>query len=322
MAEAAPQSVSPPRRSSPAGKSWWTPVMSIQAVLLAIVLVVHYRHVIYSLVYKWQNDGDWSHGFLIPLFSLYYLYLQRDRMPLGLVDRRAVARLVGAGLMILAFAMYLGCTLARIDYPKSVSLVLTILGVVLMVCGWVWTRWSWFAILFLVFALPVPQRLYVQLTMPLRYIAADVSATVLNTSLQDMEAVPKGALVEYSYEGKAGSLDIEQACSGIRLLMTMMALGVAMAFVSDRPLWHRQIMILACIPISILCNIIRVTATGFMVVFGRDDLARGFPHMMLGLGMLFIAFSLFGSISFVLNHLFVEDETNDRCSMATGGSSA
>jgi len=296
--------------------------MSFQAVLLAIVLAVHYRHVIYSLVYKWQNDGDWSHGFLIPLFSLYYLYLQRDRMPLGLVDRRAVARLVGAGLMVLAFAMYLGCTLARIDYPKSVSLVLTILGVVLMVCGWVWTRWSWFAILFLVFALPVPQRLYVQLTMPLRYIAADVSASVLNASLQDMEAVPKGALVEYSYEGKAGSLDIEQACSGIRLLMTMMALGVAMAFVSDRPLWHRQIMILACIPISILCNIIRVTATGFMVVFGRDDLARGFPHMMLGMGMLFIAFSLFGSISFVLNHLFVEDETNDRCSMATGGSSA
>ena len=218
--------------------------------------------------------------------------------------------------------MFVGCTLARIDYPKSVSLVLSILGVVLMVCGWVWTRWSWFAILFLAFALPVPQRLYVQVTMPLRYIAADVSASVLNASLKDMDAVPKGALVEYSYEGKAGSLDIEQACSGIRLLMTMMALGVAMAFVSDRPLWHRQVMILACIPISILCNIIRVTATGFMVVFGRDDLARGFPHTMLGLGMLFIAFSLFGSISYVLNHLFVEDEDDGGCSMATGGSSA
>lgn len=294
--------------------------MSVQVALLAVVLIVHYRHVLYSLVYKWQNDGDWSHGFLIPLFSLYYLYLQRDRMPLGLVDRRAAARLVGAGLLILAFAIYVACTLARIDYPKSVSLVLSILGVVLMVCGWVWTRWSWFAILFLAFALPVPQRLYVQLTMPLRYIAADVSASVLNAGLQDMDAVPKGALVEYSYEGKTGSLDIEQACSGIRLLMTMMALGVAMAFVSDRPLWHRQVMILACIPISILCNIIRVTTTGFMVVFGRDDLARGFPHMMLGLGMLFIAFSLFGSISFVLNHLFVEDETDDRCSKATGGS--
>lgn len=295
--------------------------MSLQVVLLAVVLIIHYRHVLYSLIYKWQNDGDWSHGFLIPLFSLYYLYLQRDRMPLGLVDRRMLARLAGAGLLILAFAMYVGCTLARIDYPKSISLVLSILGVVLMVCGWVWARWGWFAILFLLFALPVPQRLYVQLTMPLRYIAADVSATVLNVSLPDMDAVPKGALVEYSYQGKAGSLDIEQACSGIRLLMTMMALGVAMAFVSDRPLWHRQVMILACIPISILCNIIRVTTTGFMVVFGRDDLARGFPHMMLGLGMLFIAFFLFGSISFVLNHLFVEDESDGRRSMATGGSS-
>ena len=70
-----------------------------------------------------------------------------------------------------------------------------------------------------------------------------------------------------------------------------------------------MIMILACVPIAIFCNIIRVTTTGFFVVFGKEEMARGFWHTMLGLGMLFIAFSLYGVISYVLSHLFVEHES-------------
>jgi len=292
------------------GRGWWTPAMTVQAVILAVILGVHYRHVIDALVYVWSHNGDWSHGFIIPLFSLYYLYLQRHRMPVDLPDRNRVARVVGAGLLALAFALHVYCTLAKISYPKSVALVISVLGVVMMTCGWSWTRWSWFAIAFLFFALPLPQRLYFQLTLPLRLIAAEVSAAFL-AFLPGMEAQATGAVVEYFYQGKSQTLDIEQACSGMRLLMTMTALGVAMAFVSERPLWHRLVMILACVPIAIVCNMIRVTTTGFMVVFGRNDLAKGFWHTMLGLGMLTIAFALYGAISYVLNHLFVEHEPDE-----------
>jgi exosortase/archaeosortase family protein len=106
----------------------------------------------------------------------------------------------------------------------------------------------------------------------------------------------------------------------MRLMMTMSALGVAMAFVNERPMWQRLVMILACIPIAVLCNIIRVTTTGFFVVFGREDLARGVWHTLLGLAMLAIAFSLYGAISYVLSHLFVEGEPDDPAAGAeTGG---
>ena len=108
-----------------------------------------------------------------------------------------------------------------------------------------------------------------------------------------------------------GTLDIERACSGMRLMMTMTALGVAMAFVNDRRLWQRFLMIVACVPIAILCNIIRVTTTGFMVVLGRKDLASGVPHMLLGLGMLAIAFGLYSALAYVLNHLFVESKSDE-----------
>ena len=287
-------------------RSWWTPAMTVQVIVLGAILGVHYRYVIHRLVYIWSNYGDWSHGFLIPLFSLYYLHMQRRRMPTAIKDEGVRSTIIGAAIVTVAFALYAASTLIQMQYPKDVSLVMTVMGIVLMVCGWPIARWSWFAVAFLMFALPVPNRLYVEMTMPLRFIAARVSAVLLSASIPDMITEPRGALVEYIYHGKPGTLDIEQACSGIRLMMTMMALGVAMAFVSERPVWQRMVMILACVPIAILCNIVRVTTTGFFLVLGHEEWARGFWHTLLGLGMLLIAFALYGAISYVLAHM-VED---------------
>lgn len=293
--------------------------MTVQAVLLAAILGWHYRYVIDRLIYIWSHNGDWSHGFIIPLFSIYYLYIQRHRMPRNLTDHRITSGVAGAGLLLAAFLLYMGCTLSRMEYPKTFSLVVSVMGIVLMVCGWPMARWSWFAIVFLIFAMPLPQRLYEQMTMPLREIAAIVSGVVLST-LPDMLAEARGAVVEYIYGGRSGTLDIERACSGMRLMITMTALGVAMAFVNERPMWQRLVMILSCVPIAIFCNIIRVTTTGFLVVFDRGELARGVWHTMLGLGMLTIAFSLYGGISYVLSHLFVESEPEEEGDeMVTGG---
>lgn len=288
-------------------RSWWTPAVAIQIVLLASVLCFHYWYVIRATTYVWGNNGDWSHGYLIPLFSLYYLYMRRDRMPLNIREHGQLSRWIGAGIILASFGLYLFSKFRLpMDYPQALSLVGTLVGIVLMTCGWPITRWGWFALAFLLFALPLPPRPYVAMTMPLRFVAANVSSAVLNL-VPDMEAQARGALVEYMYRATPGTLDIEQACSGIRLMMTMMALGVAMAFVSERPVWQRLTMILACVPIAIFCNIVRVTATGFMVVFGYDDLARGTPHTLLGMGMLFIAFGLYGAISYILNNLVVAE---------------
>jgi len=176
------------RRSGSNTRSWVTRAMIVQIAILAAILSVHYRYVLYRLITIWHTDGDWSHGFLIPLFSLYYLYMQRNRAPVDVPRRGVVAQFMGAGLLTLGFAVYVSCTLLRIDYPKSISLIISILGMILLVCGWPWTRWSWFAVIFLLFALPVPGRLYVQLTMPLRFIAAKVSAAALSTCVPGMDA--------------------------------------------------------------------------------------------------------------------------------------
>lgn len=290
--------------------------MTIQAIILAAILGVHYRHVIDYLVYVWGDSGDWNHGFIIPLFSLYYLHSQRHRRPTGLNNHSPLSRTVGALVLTAGFVLYAASTLAKMEYPKTLSLVMSVMGVVLMVCSWPMARWSWFAVAFLLFALPLPVRLYVQMTMPLQIIAAKVSAFLLSISIPDLLAEPRGTLVEYIYDGKPGTLDIERACSGIRLMVTMMALGVAMAFVSERPVWQRLVMILSCVPIAIFCNIVRVTTTGFFIVLGHEEWARGFWHTMLGLGMLFIAFALYGAISYFLTHVVEEAEPGDQVETA------
>lgn len=308
----------PAIHSAKPSQSWWTPAATVQVLILVALLAAHYWYVIRGMISIWSSNGDWSHGFIIPLFSLYYLYMRRDRMPNGLADGAYASRAAGAAIIAAAFAIYVFSTFIQpAEYPKRLSLVATVMGVVLMSSGWPMARWSWFAVAFLIFAVPLPQHLYVQMTMPLRFIAANVSSAVLNL-IPDMEAQPRGALVEYMYQARPGTLDIEQACSGIRLMMTMMALGVAMAFVSERPVWQRLTMILACVPIAVFCNIIRVTTTGFFVVFGRGDLAGGVPHTMLGLGMLFIAFGLYGLLSYILNNLTVESGPDEGAASIRG----
>ncbi|MGB2987212.1 MAG: exosortase/archaeosortase family protein, partial [Phycisphaerae bacterium] len=110
------------------------------------------------------------------------------------------------------------------------------------------------------------------------------------------------------------SLKVEEACSGMRSLMAFVTLGVAMAYLGERPTWQRIVMILTCLPIAVLCNTIRVTVTGLLIVTGHPELARGTAHQMLGILMFGIALGLFALVGTVVDHLFVEepgDETGE-----------
>ncbi len=93
--------------------------------------------------------------------------------------------------------------------------------------------------------------------------------------------------------------------------MAFVALGVAMAYLDERPLWHRLVMVASCVPVAVFCNAVRVTTTGLLYVYGYRDLARGTPHQLLGMATLLIALALFSLLRYVLSNLFVEtpDET-------------
>ncbi len=286
---------------------------AIQAVVLGGLLIgAFWISLKTSVIYRWQNDADWSHGWLVPMFSFYFLSVHRDE--LAAAKRRS--SYFGLVLLLAVLAVYFWTLWVRpITYARPLCFVASILSLTLFMAGWRVLRVVWFPIVFLVLAIPLPQGLYVDLTMPLRKMATTFASTVL-AAVPGLEMQISGVVIDYSFHGGTGSLNVEQACSGMRLTMAFVTLGVAMAYLGARPLWQRAIMVGCCIPIAVFCNMIRVTLTAFLQIFkdepigqswGFERLAHGTPHALMGLAMLPIALGLFALVGWVLNNLLVEE---------------
>lgn len=275
----------------------------IQGVVLGALLLLVYWNPIQVAAETWTDDPDWSHGWLVPLFSLYLIYSRRDR--LAAVPREP--SFLGLVILLVALAAYFYFLSIRpYGYPRPLSLVMAIFGVVLFLGGVQVIRIAWLPILFLALAVPIPDSIYVELTMPLRRLTTWASAILLEL-IPGVDLALQGVIIDYEYGQRSGSLNVEEACAGMRLMMAFVTLGVAAAYLGDRPTWQRLIMVASCVPIAVLCNVIRVTITGMFTIFGYTNLAQGTTHELLGLAMLPIALGLFAATSWVLKHLFIEE---------------
>jgi len=192
-------------------------------------------------------------------------------------------------------------------YPQALSLIGAIFGTTVLMYGWRVMRTAWFPIAFLVLALPLPPTLYVELTMPLRKLASQVAVVVMPLFAPGLHTEAQAVVIDYIMPGRPpGQLNVEEACSGMRSIMAFVTLGVAVAYLHDRPWWQRAILLLSCIPIALFCNAIRVTATGLFYVYGYKELAQGTPHTLLGVSMFLVALGLFALLGYALQHLFVD----------------
>ena len=124
-----------------------------------------------------------------------------------------------------------------------------------------------------------------------------------------MEATASGVVIDVIYKGQRlePPLNVAEACSGMRLLMAFLALGVAMAYLHYRPIWQRVVLLVTTIPIAIFCNIIRVTVTGFIYVLIHPKYTQGIYHNTLGVAMLPLAFGLYGFLAWFMSSLFIEE---------------
>jgi exosortase len=276
----------------------------IQVGVLAALMLCLFWHELRRLLYIWQSQSNWSHGFVVPLFSLYFLYSHREELakvriqssPWGLV-------ILLSGLGIYLFSIYPW----QIGYTKSVAIIICLFGLVLYRCGWRLMRIAWLPILYLMFAVPLPDRIYVKMTMPLRHLASMVASNILSLH-PNVEATVSGVTIDLIHNGQQlASLNVADACSGMRVLIGLCALGVAIAYLGDRPNWQRITLVLFCIPIGVFTNLLRVTSTGAFHVLGWKLLTENAGHMAWGLVMYAVALALFFLLSLILSHLVVED---------------
>lgn len=279
----------------------------IKIFILAGILYWLYQAEIYSIVHRWVNDPSWSHGFLIPLFSLYFVNQHKKEI----LQTNTKPNYIGLVFLIACLVIYpLIIFVYKFGYLKSLIVLPTIGSVVLFLCGWRLLKYTWLPISFLFFAIPLPARIYNDITIPMRQIAAAVAAQLLSL-IRGLEASSSGVVIDVVYKGVRlePALDVAEACSGMRLLMAFVALGVAMAYLHYRPIWQRLVLLASTIPIAIFSNVIRVTITGFIYVLWDPKYAQGIYHDMLGMLMLPLAFSTYWLLAWFMANVFAEEKS-------------
>jgi exosortase len=216
------------------------------------------------------------------------------------------------GLIIFAFGIYPG----QNDYVKDLGMVITLFGVATLLAGWAVMKVAWFPIAFLVVALPWPELVYARLAWPLQQLAASVAVGALR--IFNVDAHNFGTHINMTgAKNEVRTLNVAEACAGLKSVMTFLMVAGAVAFLSSRALWEKLAITLSAIPIAIFCNVLRVTGQGILDFYWSHEVSEGFAHQFVGLIMLIPGFFLILMIGWILEKFFIEEV--DRNKLASAG---
>jgi exosortase len=256
--------------------------IGLQLLGLGGLLLWAFWPTIVELLRRWSSDPQYSHGYFIPVFALAILWLRRGK----LAGARPGISAWGVGVLLLAGGLRFLAAYLYVDWLDSFALLACLAGVALFLGGVKALAWSWPAIAFLVFMIPLPYRLELFMSAPLRGLATDGSTYVLQTL--GFPAFSEGNVI-FLDETRLG---VEEACSGLSMLMVFFALSVAATFFLQRPLWEKLLLVVSAVPIAIVANVARIVVTGILHETAGHELADLVFHDLAGLIMMPIALGL------------------------------
>jgi exosortase len=259
------------------------------AIFVGLILIL-YASVIKNLVAQWWHDVDYSHGFFVPLLSSYILWREREQWTKTEIRPRNSGFVVLLGATALLLFGSMGAEL----FTTRFSLLVLLAGIILFLAGFPMLRAVAFPLGFLMWMIPIPVILYNQITFPLQLIASRVATAWLEV-LHVPVLRDGNILVMSNY-----SLEVVEACSGIRSLMTLMALAVAYAYLMGLKLWVRYALALFMVPIAILTNAMRIVGAGLLAHRFGLVAAEGFLHAFSGWAIFLVALLLMFACTWIL----------------------
>jgi len=238
----------------------------------AALTLVLYGPILWRLIESWWQDPNYGHGFLVPVFSGYVLWTQRDTLSKILPKPSNFGLLV----MLSAIGLLLLGSLGAELFTSRVSLLILIAGIVLFLSGWQMLRAISFALSFLILMIPIPVIIYNQITFPLQLLASRFATFWLQ--LLNVPVLREGnQIILPNY-----TLEVVEACSGIRSLMTLITLAIAYGYLVEKKRWVRWFLVLLMFPIAIVSNSIRILGAGFLTYHFGPEMAEGFFHEFSG----------------------------------------
>jgi exosortase len=246
----------------------------------------------------WSQNAQYSHGYFVPVFALALLWLRR-----GILSQEPLRPVWwGAPLLGIGIAQHLAGAYFYYNWVDAVSLLPCLAGTVLLTGGWPAWRWSWPAIGFLVFMIPLPYFLEVALAGPLQHFAV-ISSTFLLQSF-GLPALAEGNVILLSEV----ELGIVEACSGLRMLVVFFALSSGVALVIRRVWWEKILVVVSAVPIALMVNIIRITATGVLYEKVSNQAANAVFHDFAGWLMMPLALAMLWLELGFLKRLFLKPQ--------------
>jgi exosortase len=210
---------------------------------------------------------------------------------------------VGFVMVAVAVALRFVAAMANYDLLEDSSLVLAISGAALAAFGWDVFRWALAPLLFLLLMVPLPHAVSTFARKPLRRLGT--LAGVVLMQVLGLAAFASGNTIELANGSKVG---VAEACSGLRMLMVFVALAVAMAMLSERPIWERLLLVVSSIPIALISNVLRIVATGVVYSQVADETIREKAHDWFGLAMMPLGLVLLAGVSWILSHLLIVEQ--------------
>jgi exosortase len=255
-------------------------LISIKFSILIALWFVCFIPIYPDLVQTWLHHSDNSHGILVPLVSAYFIWQKKGELTLKKISNSSW----GAIILAISMGLYLLNYAGAIAVVSRAMIVSSLIGLVIFTLGKEIFSILTFPLLFLFFMVPVPDSILGLVSFPLQLFATKVSTFFLQAF--SVPAYREGNMLYFSQT----HLEVAEACSGIRSIMSFGMLSFVFAYMMNKIWWKRIVLVLSTIPLALFANIVRVTGTGILAHFFGDKVARDFLHEFSGLAVFAFGF--------------------------------
>jgi len=263
------------------------------AALLALALGLVYRTVLPPWLVDLWIDPNYSHGVLVPFAAAWLAYERRDRLA-ALTPRPAASGLI---IILGGLALLMAGLLAAEFFTSRVSLLVVLTGLTAFILGYGYVRALALPLGFLLFMVPLPALVLSAIAFPLQLFASQIAVDSLHAV--GVPALREGNVILLPN----GSLEVVEACSGLRSLVSLAATSVLISAVTLRTSMLRLVLILASVPVAVLMNGLRVSGTGVLAYHFGPGVAEGFFHTFSGWLVFVCAFVVLVAAATLLRRL-------------------
>lgn len=245
----------------------------IQIFILIAGFVFVYHKAILMLISDWSKDPNFSHGFLIPFVALYMIWYKKNE--LGEIIPKP--SLTGIVVIVCGMMIHMAGSLGSELFLMRFSMIITLSGIIIYFCGFEIFKRVLIPVAYLIMMIPIPTILWNQVAFPLQLFSAQLSAKAIN--MLNIPVFREGNILNLANT----SLEVVDACSGIRSLTSLLALTGAFSFLAPLSIIKKWILFFSAVPIAVAVNVIRLTITGCMAAWIGPETAQGFLHDISGL---------------------------------------